>query len=257
MSSLQEQLLKAGLVDENKLKQAAKEKNKAGKKARNSKGKAARQQASKTSSEAQQRQAKRVARDRELNQKRGLALEQKAIAAQVKQLVENNKVDRSKGEIPYSFVYRNKVKKMYIGEAQRPNTLTWFVTLNGAYLSKDLAQRCVLIRLDRPTFTGNWNGVDDRGRGNTYRACIFWQNDASDGTRSGSPYEIDILDGGNVFECFLNGRINDLRGTLDVGRNTFDAPDPQFDNRYRPRSRHYQDVGYRPIQRRANAEDKT
>ena len=119
MSSLQEQLLKAGLVDENKLKQAAKEKNKAGKKARNSKGKAARQQASKTSSEAQQRQAKRVARDRELNQKRGLALEQKAIAAQVKQLVENNKVDRSKGEIPYSFVYRNKVKKMYIGETEK------------------------------------------------------------------------------------------------------------------------------------------
>ena len=42
----------------------------------------------------------------------GLALEQKAIAAQVRQLVDTNKVDRSKGDIPYGFVYRNKVKKM-------------------------------------------------------------------------------------------------------------------------------------------------
>ncbi len=56
---------------------------------------------------------------RALKAKTNPAIEQKAIAAQVKQLIETNKVDRSKGEIPYSFVYRNKVKKMYLGETEK------------------------------------------------------------------------------------------------------------------------------------------
>ena len=119
MSSLQDQLLKAGLVDESKLKQAAREKNRNSKQARKSKGKASRNQDPAAKTDAQKRQEQRVARDRELNDKRGRALEQKAIAAQVKQLIEANKVDRSKGDIPYSFVYRNKVKKMYIGETEK------------------------------------------------------------------------------------------------------------------------------------------
>jgi uncharacterized protein YaiL (DUF2058 family) len=119
MSSLQEQLLKAGLVDENKLKQATREKHKTGRQQRKNKGKSSRNKAPAAQTEAQIRQQKRIERDRELNEKRGRALEQKAIAAQVKQLIENNKIDRSKGEIPYSFVYRSKVKKMYIGETEK------------------------------------------------------------------------------------------------------------------------------------------
>lgn len=119
MSSLQEQLLKAGLVDENKLKQATKEKQKNSKQSRKKTGKSQRKKAVAPPTDAQKRQAERVARDRELNEKRKQALDQKAIAAQVKQLIETNKVDRSKGEIPYSFVYRNKVKKMYIGETEK------------------------------------------------------------------------------------------------------------------------------------------
>jgi hypothetical protein len=46
--------------------------------------------------------------------------------------------------------------RMYTGESQRPNCLTWFLTLNGASLSKDMAQRCVIIKLTRPTHSGNW-----------------------------------------------------------------------------------------------------
>jgi hypothetical protein len=37
--------------------------------------------------------------------------------------------------------------EMYKGEGGKPNTLTWFVTLNGANLSKDLAQRAVNVRV--------------------------------------------------------------------------------------------------------------
>jgi uncharacterized protein len=123
MSSLQEQLLKAGLVDKNKLQQANKEKQKRGNQARKSAGKSAAGKVDPKKVAAEKRHAERVARDRALNEKTKRALEQKAIAAQVKQLIETNKVDRSKGDISYSFVYRNKVKKMYIGETEK-NALT-------------------------------------------------------------------------------------------------------------------------------------
>src|SRR5262245_50991361 len=45
---------------------------------------------------------------------------------------------------------------MYVGEATRPNTITWFLTLNGASLSTDMAQRSVIIKVRRPTRAGNW-----------------------------------------------------------------------------------------------------
>ncbi len=46
--------------------------------------------------------------------------------------------------------------RMYAGEAVRPNTLTWFVTLNGASLSTDLAQRAVVIKVVRPERSDTW-----------------------------------------------------------------------------------------------------
>ncbi len=119
MSSLQEQLLKAGLVDKNKLKTAEKEKQKQANQSRKSAGKSATRKKAAVPTSAQRRQTERAARDRALNEQRKLAGEQKAIAAQVKQLVQDNKQERGKGEIPYSFVYRNKVKKIYIGETEK------------------------------------------------------------------------------------------------------------------------------------------
>lgn len=46
--------------------------------------------------------------------------------------------------------------RMYAGEAMRPNTLTWFLTVNNASLSTDIAQRVVTISLDRPNRSGTW-----------------------------------------------------------------------------------------------------
>ena len=45
---------------------------------------------------------------------------------------------------------------MFTGEGTRPNTITWFVTLNGASLSTDMAQRCVIIKVKRPNRAGAW-----------------------------------------------------------------------------------------------------
>lgn len=47
-------------------------------------------------------------------------------------------------------------RRMYVGEATRPNNLTWVITLNGVSLSTDMAQRCVVIHLDRPEHSGDW-----------------------------------------------------------------------------------------------------
>lgn len=119
MSSLQEQLLKAGLVDTKKVKQADREKQKRAKQARQSPGKSATGRRDPVKAAVDKRQAERIARDRQLAEQRKQAREQKEIAAQVKQLIEANKVDRGQGEIPFSFVYRKKVKKIYLGEAEK------------------------------------------------------------------------------------------------------------------------------------------
>ena len=46
--------------------------------------------------------------------------------------------------------------RMYAGNARRPNTLTWFLTMNSGSLSKDLAQRSVVIKLVRPVYRADW-----------------------------------------------------------------------------------------------------
>lgn len=97
------------------------------------------------------------------------------------------------------------------------------------------------------TFTANWNGVDDKGHGNIYRDCIFWQNNACDGSRPGKPFEIDILDASGVSSCWFNGDVPDLRGALSEEKNCLDAPDPQFDERFIPQAPEYAGIGYRPL----------
>jgi len=112
MASLQDQLLKAGLVDKNKANKAKKEKQKKTKAARG-RGAAVSNEASAT---AQLEQAKKVDRDRELNLQRQKESAQKAVAAQIIQLVEMNRLDTNNGEVAYSFVFDNKVKKIYLNE---------------------------------------------------------------------------------------------------------------------------------------------
>lgn len=114
MSSLQDQLLKAGLVDQKRVAKANRDKNKKDNFARKS------QKRKGAGSAAQPPpQGKKAQRDRELNEKRQQAVRQKEIAAQVKQLIDKNRQDRSKGELPYSFVFRSKVKKIFVTEAQK------------------------------------------------------------------------------------------------------------------------------------------
>ncbi|MCP4877417.1 MAG: DUF2058 domain-containing protein [Gammaproteobacteria bacterium] len=115
MASLQDQLLKAGLVDKRKAKIAKQEKQKQASHARKTGGKTV--NAAKAA--AEQQRVQRIERDRVLNQQKQEASRQKEIAAQVRQLIEVNRLERDKAEISYSFVYRNKVKNIQVTEDQK------------------------------------------------------------------------------------------------------------------------------------------
>jgi hypothetical protein len=62
--------------------------------------------------------------------------------------------------------------RMYKGEGRRPNTLTWALTLNGASLSKDLAKRVIVVKLQRPTYCPTWE-AETRALIQQFRWQIF------------------------------------------------------------------------------------
>ncbi|MCK7543336.1 DUF2058 domain-containing protein [Marinobacter bryozoorum] len=111
MASLQDQLLKAGLADEKKLKQLQKEKKKQRK--QQPKGAA---QTDEGKLRAQQARQEKAERDRQLNQQRNEEARRKAIAAQIRQLVESNRLDRSRCEVDYQFVHGKKIKKILVDD---------------------------------------------------------------------------------------------------------------------------------------------
>lgn len=47
-------------------------------------------------------------------------------------------------------------RQLYVGEGQRPNLLTWFITLNGVSMATDMAQRSVIIKVVRGKNDGPW-----------------------------------------------------------------------------------------------------
>lgn len=112
--SLQEQLLKAGLVNAHKAKQIKHEKHKQSKQPQQAQNAAA-----EAKQRAQQAQAEKAERDRENNLLRQQETERKAIAAQIKQLIEQHRVASGSGDIAYQFADAGKVKKIYIDETQR------------------------------------------------------------------------------------------------------------------------------------------
>lgn len=111
MASLQEQLMKAGLADEKKARAIRSEKRKQRK--QQPKGAAQVNEAEERARKARQEQAER---DRQLNLERQKEAEKKAIQAQIRQLIETNRLDRSRGETSYQFVDGKKIKKILVDD---------------------------------------------------------------------------------------------------------------------------------------------
>lgn len=114
MPSLQDQLLKQGLADEKQAKAVKKEKRQQQKQRKQQpKGE---QPVNETRERARQAREEQAARDRELNREREEAARQKEIHAQIRQLVEANRLGRKEGETAYQFVHNSKIKKLYVDE---------------------------------------------------------------------------------------------------------------------------------------------
>lgn len=113
MVSLQEQLLKAGLVDKNKVKLANQDKNKQKKIERRT----GTQSVDEVRLAALETQRKNAERARELNAQRDAAAQQKAIVAQIAQLVQKNRQSKGAGDIAYNFTHDNKIQRLYVSAA--------------------------------------------------------------------------------------------------------------------------------------------
>jgi len=112
--SLQDQLLKAGLVDNKQANKIKKTKLKQTKQKQKNKI----ETTDEAKLAAQQAQAEKVERDRQLNQQRKAEAERKAVAAQVRQLVEMNRQPRDDGDIDYSFTDGALIKRMAVTGTQ-------------------------------------------------------------------------------------------------------------------------------------------
>jgi uncharacterized protein YaiL (DUF2058 family) len=132
MVSLQEQLLKAGLVDKNKVKKVNQDKSKQ-KKIERRTGVESVNEAREAALEMQRQQAERA---RELNAQRDAAAQQKAIMAQIVQMVEKNRQSKGKGDIAYNFTHGTKIERIHVSAEVQGHLIAGrlvIVCLGGAY----------------------------------------------------------------------------------------------------------------------------
>lgn len=113
--SLQDQLLKAGLSNNAKAKRIKTEKRKQTQKQRKNKVEIV----DTTKQSVHDAKASLIEKDRLLNQQRNKEVEEKQIANQIIQLINNNKLPKDEEGIAYNFTDQNKVKVIYINEKIR------------------------------------------------------------------------------------------------------------------------------------------
>ncbi|MDF3014644.1 MAG: hypothetical protein K0Q78_2848 [Cellvibrio sp.] len=168
MASLQDQLLKAGLIDAKKAKQANKEKRKETNVARRS----SEEVVDEIKQSAEQARLEKAERDRELNRQRDLELQQKAIAAQIKQLIENHRQSKGagNGDVEYNFTDGKLIKKMRVSPLvleQIVRGVLAVVKLGDGYevvpriVADKIAQRDAKFVVVANTKTGNKIDADD------------------------------------------------------------------------------------------------
>ena len=131
MPSLQDQLLKAGMIDKGKAQRIKKEKQKQRK--QNAKSGS---QTDEAKALAEQARKEKLARDKEITEQRKRVEREKEIAAQIRQLIEVNRVDRRQGETAYQFPHDKVIRKIYVTSQQHQELVKGklaIVTLNNEY----------------------------------------------------------------------------------------------------------------------------
>ncbi len=100
--TLQEQMLKAGLVSSKKIAKVQKT------------AKKSRVQAREAREAVEANKKAQIERDKQLSEQQKLAALSKEYKAQVKQLIEMNRIVIAKGDIGYNFTDNNLIKKIYV-----------------------------------------------------------------------------------------------------------------------------------------------
>ena len=113
--SLQEQLLKSGLVSSAQAKSAKSDKHKQTQQQRKNNVTVV----DEAKELVKKAQVEKAERDRELNQLRKQEEEQKHLIAQVKQLIELNKLPKDADGLAFHFNDNNKIKTLYVSETMR------------------------------------------------------------------------------------------------------------------------------------------
>ena len=112
--SLQDQLMKSGLVDEKKSKKIKQQKRKEAKQIKQ--GIVSGDDVAERARKAREEQA---ARNRELNKAKQAEAEERALQAQAKQLIEQHGIARPADGVMYQFADDTRVKRIYVSELQQ------------------------------------------------------------------------------------------------------------------------------------------
>lgn len=112
MGSLSDQLLNAGLVDDRQVKKVKKQKHKQHK----AKQKNKTEIVNENQQQILKQQQEKVQRDRALNRQKVQEAENKAIVAQIKQLIELNQQEVGEDEVQYNFSDQNKIKRIHVSK---------------------------------------------------------------------------------------------------------------------------------------------
>lgn len=110
MSSLRDQLLKAGVASKKQHQQARTQKKKQKKQGVDVQA----EQRKRLDEERKQK----IERDKELNRQREAERAEKEKQAQIRQIIQTNTIARDDGENSYSFVDNKKIKKWYLADKQ-------------------------------------------------------------------------------------------------------------------------------------------
>lgn len=158
----QDQLLKAGLVSEQQVKQTRTAKNKQARQQRGSKTEAV----DEIRLQAERARQEKAERDRELNRQKLEQEQQKQIVAQIRQLIEMNRVEIKDGEIAYNFEDDKVVRRIFVTDSVQKQIINGrlaIVRLDGQYqvvprpVADKIHQRdahCVVVSNDKESQAG-------------------------------------------------------------------------------------------------------
>lgn len=139
-NALQAQLLKAGLVDDKKAKQI------------NKQNQHAKRTGEQTDAEIKQAlaeaQARKLEKDQQLNQEKQRILEEKALKANIVQMIRQHQLTETSGDVSYQFIDQSKVKKLYITQKLYDQVVAGHVAIARLEDSYALLPRPLADRID-------------------------------------------------------------------------------------------------------------